>query len=41
MEPVELVTEDLRVKLEPVIAMSSEMVEEASSSIGVVAWKEE
>ena len=32
IEPLELVTDDLRVRLEPVVAKSSEAAEEASSS---------
>lgn len=41
MEPVELVTDDLRVRLEPVVATSSEATEEASSSTTPKLWKGE
>ena len=41
MEPVELVTDDLRVRLEAVVAMSSEATEEASSSTTPKLWKGE
>lgn len=41
MEPLELVTDDLRVKLEPVVAKSSDTTEEASSSAALRPWKGE
>lgn len=45
IEPLELVTEDLRVRLDPVVAKSSEAAEEASSSAALRPcqgeWREE
>lgn len=42
MDPVELVTDDLRVKLEPLVPTSSDAIEDASSSAAkLVLWKRE
>lgn len=38
MEPLELVTDDLRIKLEPVVAKSSEATEDASSSAAALMF---
>lgn len=42
MEPVELVTDDLRVRLDAVVATSSEAIDDASSSFAkLLLWKSE